>query len=209
MKARFFRLVRALHRYLGLFMSPFVLVFAISVFFLTHAWLPKIGPQATTTRVIPAFALPANWSTLAARPLIEALKPGLEQAGVFGEVGFIRHQVKGERLVIPVTVPGRETMVTLNLTNREATIVTRETGLAETLVLLHKSPGQHGPAIRMNWFYMKAWRVAADATAWLVLFISLSGVYLWYALRAGRRTGWIMLGMGALTFFGMVYALSH
>ena len=209
MSARFFRLVRALHRYLGLFLSPFVLVFAISVFFLTHAWLPKFGPPATSTRIVPAFALPANWAGLAARPLIEALKPGLAQAGVPGEVGFIRHQVKEERLVIPVTIPGRETIVSLNLTNREATIVTRETGLAEALVLLHKSPGQHGPAIRMNWLFMKAWRVAADATAWLVLFISLSGVYLWYALRASRRTGWMMLGAGALTFFGMVYALSH
>ena len=61
MKARFFKLVRALHRCLGLFLSPFVLVFAISVFFLTHAWLPKFGPQVAATRVVPAFALPANW----------------------------------------------------------------------------------------------------------------------------------------------------
>jgi hypothetical protein len=64
-------------------------------------------------------------------------------------------------------------------------LVTRETGLADARVTLHKSPGQHGPTIRMNWFYIKAWRWLADATVYLILFISVSGIYLWYVLRAG------------------------
>jgi len=28
----------------------------------------------------------------------------------------------------------------------------------------------------MNWFYMKAWRWMADATVYLILFISVSGI---------------------------------
>ena len=130
-------------------------------------------------------------------------------AGIHGEVGFVRRLVKEEKLVIPVVIPGRETTVTVTIPSREAIIVTRETGLADALISLHKSPGQHGPDIRMNWVYMRAWRWMADATVYLVLFISISGIYLWYVLRAERLVGFVLLSAGALTFFGMAYALSH
>ena len=146
---------------------------------------------------------------LSGRALIDALKPTLEKADVPGEVGFVRHLVKEEKLIITVTIPGRETTVNISIASHEATIVTRERGLADALVTLHKSPGQHGPAIRMNWFYMRAWRWMADATVYLILFISVTGIYLWYTLRAERSVGFILLLMGALAFFGMAYALSH
>jgi hypothetical protein len=45
--------------------------------------------------------------------------------------------VKEEQLIIPVTIPGRETTVSISIARREATIVTRETGLADALVTLH------------------------------------------------------------------------
>src|SRR3989454_181454 len=209
MSGRFYRLVRDLHLYLGLFISPFVLVFAISVFFLVHSWLPRIASDSSTTRVVSALPLPGDLQTLSGRPLIDALKPALEKAGVRGEVGFVRHMVKEEKLTIPVTIPGRQTTVSISIASREATIVTRETGLANALVTLHKSPGQHGANIRMNWFYMRVWRWMADATVYLILFISVSGVYLWYVLRAERSVGLILLFAGALSFFGMAYALIH
>lgn len=209
MRARFYRLIRDLHLYLGLFISPFVLVFAISVFFLVHSWLPRIPSGNSKTRIVSALPLPEDLQTLSGRPLIDALKPTLEKADVRGEVGFVRHMVKEEKLIIPVTIPGRETTVSINIATREATIVTRERGLANALVILHKSPGQHGPDIRMNWFYMRAWRWMADATVYLILFISVSGIYLWYVLRAERSVGLILLFAGALSFFGMAYVLSH
>src|SRR6266404_9215992 len=209
MRGRFYRFIRDLHLYLGLFISPFVLVFAISVFFLVHSWLPRLTPETSTTRVASAVPLPADLQTLSGRPLIDALKPTLEKADVRGEVGFVRHLVKEDKFIIPVTIPGRETTVSISIASREATIVTRETGLADALVTLHKFPGQHLSNIRMNWFYMKAWRWMADATVYLILFISVSGIYLWYVLRAERKVGFILLFAGALLFFGMAYALVH
>src|SRR5215475_202251 len=191
MRGCFYRVIRDLHLYLGLFSSPFVLVFAISVFFLVHSWLPRFGSVTSTKRVVPALPLPEGLQTLSGRPLIEALKPVLEKAGVRGEIGFVRHVVKEEKFVIPVIIPGRETTVSLSLRNGEATIQIRETGLADALVTLHKLPGQHGPAIRMNSFYMKAWRWAADSTVYLILFITFSGIYLWYVLRSERAVGLI------------------
>jgi len=209
MRGRFYKITRDLHLYLGLFISPFVLVFSISVFFLVHSWLPKFGSVTSTTRVVASLPLPEGLQTLSGRPLIDALKPVLEKAGVRGEVGFVRHMVKEEKLVIPVIIPGRETTVSLSLSNGAASIETREAGLADALVTLHKLPGQHGPAIRMNSFYMKAWRWAADGTVYLILFITFSGIYLWYVLRSERAVGLILLCAGVLSFFGMAYALIH
>ena len=195
--------------YFGLFISPFVLVFAVSVFFIVHSWRPRISSETSTTRLVSTWPLPGDLQKLSGRPLIDALKPALEKAGVRGEVGFVQHLVKEQKLIIPVSIPGRETTVSISIASGEATIVTRETGLTDALLTLHKSPGQHGPGIRMNWFYMRAWRWMADATVYLILFISVSGIYLWYVLRAERRVGFILLFAGALSFFGMAYALSH
>ncbi|HLH54877.1 MAG TPA: PepSY-associated TM helix domain-containing protein [Verrucomicrobiae bacterium] len=209
MKAGFYRLTRDLHLYLGLFISPFILVFTISVFFLVHTWMPGLGRVKSTRHVVSMSPLPQGLQKLSGRPLIETLKPALQRAGVHGEVGFVRRLVQENILVIPVTVPGRETVVNLRMSDGEATIETREIGVANALVTLHKSPGQHGPDIRMNWFYMRVWRWMADATVYLILFVTISGVYLWYVLRGERAVGLVLLGAGALSFFGIVYALIH
>lgn len=209
MRRRFYNLTRDLHLYLGLFISPFVLVFSVTVFFFVHAIAPKFGPEKTDTRVATAIALPPELPKLSGRPLIDALKPTLESIGVPGEIGFIQHVVQNETFIIPVSVPGRATTVTLRVPQRDATIVTRETGLADALMTLHKSPGGHAPTLSRNWFPMRAWRWLSDATAYLTLFITISGFYLWYVLRAERRIGYILLGTGTLVFFGLAYVVAR
>jgi len=54
-------------------------------------------------------------------------------------------------------------------------------------------PGQHNAAIRGNVWFMRFWRWLADITVYLVLFISISGIYLWLVLRAERRIGLALL----------------
>ena len=71
MRGRFYRLIRDLHLYLGLFISPFVLVFSISVFFLVHPGIPRFGSKTEQKRVVPALALPGDISKLSGRPLID------------------------------------------------------------------------------------------------------------------------------------------
>ena len=188
MKGRFYRLTRDLHLYLGLFISPFVLAFSISVFFLVHSWIPRFAPETVSTRVVSAVALPTDSPKLSGRPLVDAFKLILETMQVPGEVGFVRHMVKEGKWIIPVSIPGRATTVSIDIARHEATVVTRETGLVDALITLHKSPGGHGADIRMNWFYMKAWRWFADATVYLTLFISVSGIYLW-SLLSGSFLG--------------------
>jgi hypothetical protein len=153
--------------------------------------------------------LPPNLEKLSGPERIDALKPALELAGVHGEVGWIQHRAKENRLVVPVTVPGRLTTVTIDVARREASIQEQSAGLASGLVLLHKSPGPHLVNIRMNWPYMRVWFWLADATVYLLLFITVSGLYLWFILRSQRSIGIGLIVAGAVSFFGLVYAIVY
>jgi hypothetical protein len=124
-------------------------------------------------------------------------------------VGWVQYHPKEHRLVLPVTVPGRETTVTIDLVKKQATVEERTTGLADALVVLHKLPGPHLVAVRMNWFCMRVWSWFADATVYLIFFITATGVYLWYALRAERKIGVALLAAGTASFIAMVYAVVH
>jgi hypothetical protein len=70
--------------YLGLFISPFVIVFSVSVFFLVHAWRPGMSSEQSTTRTISLAPLPADWKTLTGRPLVDAFKSAFPRlSGIF------------------------------------------------------------------------------------------------------------------------------
>ena len=135
---------------------------------------------------------------LSGRVRVDAVRSLLDQAHVHGEIGFIRYVPKEHRLSIPVSVPGRETTFDVDISTRTATITDRDAGLWDAVVMLHKAPGSHLADIRMNWVPMRIWRWLADATVYLLFFISASGIYLWIVLRSERRVGVAMLVAGAV-----------
>jgi hypothetical protein len=207
MRAKTFYVVtRDLHLYFGLFISPFVLVFAVSVFVLVHSWIPDAVKQPIV-RTAGNLSIPANLDLLKGRDQIDAVRGVLGQADVHGEVNFIRTVAKDHSLIIPVSVPGREVVVNLNLDAKSAVVTERSGGAWAALVELHKMPGPHNANIRGNWPYMVAWKWLADATVYLVLFISISGIYLWAVLRAERRIGLALIAAGVFSFFGLAYVL--
>jgi hypothetical protein len=209
MKKRFYLITRDLHLYAGLFISPFVVLFAISVFALVHPSGSALSISAVRpVRSVQNLQVPPDVEKLSGRARVDAVRSLLDQAQVRGEIGFIQYSPKEHRLSIPVSVPGRETVFDLDLAARSATIAERDTGIADALILLHKAPGPHLADIRVNWFPMRVWRWLADATVYLLLFISISGIYLWAVLRSERRVGIAMLIAGAVCFFGMVYAIA-
>ncbi len=208
MNKRFYTIIRNLHLCVGLFLAPFLLVFSVSVFFLVHAWIPGQVTSAPP-RVVTALPLPPNIESLDGRDRVDALRTSLPTLGVTGEIGFVRHIPKDRRLVFEVFVPGRETTIAIDIAAQTATIMHHDSGIWDGLVTLHKSPGQHLAAIRMNWPPMRAWRWFADGTVYFILFITLSGLYLWAVLRAERVPGFALLAAGALSFMGIVYAVIH
>src|SRR5262249_12828814 len=147
---------------------------------------------------------PENLENLKGLDQVNALHGVLDKLGVAGEVNFVRRIPDQHRLIVPVAVPGRETKVELNLATHSATTAEQNQGLSGALVFLHKMPGPHNTALRGNWFYTRIWKIFADATSYLILFISISGIYLWAVLRAERRIGLVLLTVGAFSFFGLV-----
>lgn len=205
---RLYSVIRDLHLYSGLFISPLVLVFAVSVFFLVHAWIPG-NSAAPAKRIADDLAIPSGVELLTGRDQVSALRGLLDRLGVKGEVGMVRRIAKEHRLVIAVIIPGREVLVDLNLETRSAAVTERTTGTWSAVTYLHKMPGQHLANLRGNWAYMRIWRWLADGTVYIVMFLTLSGVYLWAVLRAERRVGLALIAAGAVSFFGSLYALVH
>ena len=203
-------ITRDLHLYIGLFISPFILVFAISVFVLLHGSAGGLGRESSAvSRTVTGVRLPAGAQALQGRARLEALRPVIDSLGVHGEIDFIRHVARDRRLVIPVTVPGRDTTVTLDYDQGVAVVTSRTQPFGEALAYLHRTPGPHNVELRGNALFMRLWRVMADATAYLLVFVTVSGVYLWTALRAERRVGIALLFAGAASFSALIYAVAR
>jgi hypothetical protein len=87
-----------------------------------------------------------------------------------------------------------------------AEIEERHAGIVDAMVFLHFNPGPHrvrGP----TWIFTRIWRWRADTLVYIVLFVSISGIYLWAVIKAERRTGLILIGLGCISFFALVAGL--
>jgi hypothetical protein len=196
-----YRWLRSLHLYGGLFVSPFLLIFALSSIALNHAVLPWGGdaaPEATRTVTV------GPQSEEDGIVLVKQLRTTL---GLQGEIGFVNRDETENRLSFPIEQPGQTTRVEVDLTRGVASVTPKQTGLWDAMVYLHKKPGPHNVALRGNWAFMRFWAWLADAAVYLLLVSTASGVYLWTVLRAERRTGLLFLGGGVLSFVLVVAAV--
>lgn len=199
MKA-FYRWTRDLHLWLGLFLSPFLVVYAVSTILINHNATPgRDAPEETSGPVL--VVVPDE------EDRIRLGRDIIAQLGITGELGGVRRMPAQQKIVIPVNVPGKRQVVTVDTTTSLATVATKSPGFLSGLVYLHFAPGQHLVGISGNWFWMRLWHWMADATVYVVLFLTASGVYLWTVLKAERKVGLICLGAGAVSFVVLVCGL--
>ena len=183
-----------------------MLAFSASVFFLNHA---RVDTTATTSvSSYQNLAIPSGIDTARGPAAVELARKIVDQTGVTGEIGFVRYVRNDQRIVIPVSRPGSESVVDVDVARRTATLSRRKTSVLESLAYLHKSPGPHNADLRGNGLWTRVWRWFADGTVYLLLFISATGLYLWFAIKAERRVGFALLGAGTASFFALVYALA-
>lgn len=192
MKA-FYRLTRNLHLWFGLFLSPFLVVYAVSTILVNHNVAPgRAAPDVGRGPFDVVVPDEADKVALA--------KDIIAQLGVVGEIGGVRMQPRRQRIIIPVNIPGVRKRVIVNTDTGRATVMTKRAGVMSGLVYLHFAPGQHLVGVSGNWFWMRLWGWMADATVYVTLLLTASGVYLWAVLRAERKTGLIVLGAGVVSF---------
>ncbi len=200
---RFYAWTRDLHLYLGLFVCPFILLFAVSTILLNHPRLPV--PAAASASAPVKKAIPIEVAGEVGS--LEQARNILRQLNLTGEIDYVRHQAREQRLLIPVLKPGETTRIEVDLRARTATVERSTQGLAAALIYLHKMPGPHNVQLRGNWFYMRCWAVLADGVVYGVLFLTVSGLYLWWMLKAERKVGWALLAAGVVSAVALVAAI--
>ena len=205
MDLMFYRWTRDLHLYFGLFISPFLLLFAASVFFLNHG---KVIPDKwISLATVQNVQIPEGIAAAQGPAAVAHAQAILRQINVTGEIGFTRFVRQSRHFVFPVSKPGFEALVDVDLDARSASVSKRPTGVWEAFAYLHKMPGPHNQNIRGNWLATRIWRVFSDATIYLTMFITMSGLYLWWALRAERKVGLMLLTGGVITLGGLIYVV--
>ena len=73
------------------------------------------------------------------------------------------------------------------------------------LYWLHTFPGPHTQY--KNWFFLLLWWIFSDSVAYGSIFLSVSGIYLWYFLKKERKAGFILITLGMLSFGLLLAAL--
>ena len=184
---RFYRWTRQLHLYFGLFICPYVLIFAVTTIMLNHRWQSEVEVEKTSVSVHIEGTADFDQAVSVAR-----------QLGLSGEIHF-RRLADQNRLQVRVEKPAERTIVAVDLATRIASVERQSRDLAGVLYYLHFNPGPH--KIRgLNWFFSKLWGWSIDAVVCLLLFITISGVYMWALIKAERKTGLTMLGAGSVSF---------
>lgn len=194
--------IRGSHCYFGLFISPFILLFAITGIMFNHRWkMNNTTADVKIEKETASVEVPTDLKGL------EQAKQVLGQLGISGEILSTRHMPKQNRMAIAVTKPGQFTTINIDLKEQKAEIQQRQRGIWSALFYLHKSPGPHNIQNRANWFFTKLWVFLVDASVYLLIGISISGVYLWYVIKSERKIGLILLGAGCLSFFLALFAI--
>ena len=192
---------RDIHLYVGLFASPYVIVFALSTILLNHNW-NFIGGEEE------------EWE--ARVELEEGLDPRaqgahiLAQLGLQGEGGQAREMPAAqarlfpgqEVLMVSANKPGENTRIEVDPETGAARIKRTTSGAMRAMIEMHMRPGPHSPRSLAQWIFSKIWFVLTDVVVYLLLFLSISGIYLWFVLKAERTIGWIMtvVGVGSFAF---------
>jgi hypothetical protein len=195
---KYYSVIHALHIYFGLFFSPFILIFSISVLAFNHTgFLNQINP----VKSLPEIRTKLDYIPLDTTDLLTA-KSIVRKLGINGEIDFINKNE--DQISFPLSKPGLISRVKVD-THTDSVVISRKLeGSLRAMGYLHIMPGQHNAKIRGNSLFMRLWRLMADAAVYLFLFLILSGVYLWYYFKPERRMGLYSIIFGIIFFIGLL-----
>lgn len=186
---------RRLHIYVGLYLLLFTWLFAFTGLLLNHGqWkFAEFWANRKQSRAEYAIRVQAAGSDLAQAEEI------LRQTGIQGEIEWTKKRVSEEVLEFRASRPGRIHEIRADLAAGRA-VVSRidfnAWGVARTL---HTFTGARINDRRnaRDWWATKAWAYSMDAASAGLIFLALSGVWVWW--RAGRRRVWGLLALSAGT----------
>ena len=197
----YYPLVRTLHLYFGLFISPFIIIFSISVLVLNHKeYFDKLQP----TKELKSDSIRLDNFHIQGTDLLTA-RSIIQQLGIRGEIDWISKT--DSTISFPVNKPGSSQWISVNTKTGLTLITLHNKGIFSATTYLHTMPGPHNAKLRGNSFFMKVWRILSDAFVYFILFVSATGVFLWYFLRPERNLGIYSLGFGLMLLFFLLILL--
>jgi hypothetical protein len=195
---KYYSLVRSLHLYFGLFISPFILLFSMSVLVFNH-------PQFINS-ILPVEILPVLKSKLDRIPYdstdLLTAKAIIQTLGVEGEIDFISQNEN--KISFPVRQPGSRTQITVDKNTDSVYIDKQVEGALRAMTYLHSMPGPHNEKNRGNSIFIRIWRILADIVVYVILLLSVTGIFLWYFLKVERNLGLLSLALGFVIFTGFL-----
>jgi hypothetical protein len=193
LKVEIYRQSRLWHGYLSAFAFLALIFFAATGLILNHPeWFPtKPDPRPTerTVTLTPAELAAAQAAADPSRALAIAVARQVKLRGAFqsGEILDDEAQIRLEGVT-------GSTDILVDLKSGKAEVSTARTDLVTTLNELHR--GKNAGAV---------WKAIIDASAVLVLALSLIGYVLFFSLRFRLRTSLILTGASLAILFGVFW----
>ncbi len=192
-------LVRRVHLFSGLFLAPWMLIYALSTLVMAHrefvgSWYATKQPAMVTERELDySRSFPANSSR---EQIAEAI---LQDLGLSGT-----HRVSGGSNENPLVIHRQHALTTRRVTfdaSKNKILLQREQFRASNfLERMHRRRGYN------NYPLENTWGFTVDVAVIAMVFWSLSGIWLWLELKPTRLWGALSLSAG-LALFALFLAL--
>ena len=193
--------VRRIHMYLGLFVAPWLVMYALSTIVFNHAVqvnrLYKYMYGSKFDQYIPEGQLTYTKGfpdqTNARSEALQILTD-LNLNGSFGV------EDANERLVIDRRDPFVPRRIILYRATHQLVVERQESRLASVLTTLHT---QVSYANKLN--RIKAWAVAVDLAIATMLLLVASGFWMWWELKVTRFAGSLFMLLGLMLFGAFLF----
>lgn len=197
--SRVSRLVRRVHMFTGLFLAPWMLMYALSTLVMTHREFVRSlyaskNPSMVTERELDySRSFPANSTR--------------EQIGeqILHDLGLSgTHYISGGKDGKPLVIHRQHALTTRQITfdasKNKIVLEQEEFRASNFLERMHRRRGYNSYALENSWGFL------VDVAVVTMAFWSLSGVWLGWELKPARRWGALSLTAG-LALFAMFLAL--
>jgi len=191
---------RRTHLYLGMFLVPWIFVYAFSTFMLNH------GPTFRAMR-----PPPDAWTQLWEKELQAELPGSQEELRAWAKKliiaeglptamwGVNRNQ---ERVLITIQRFVQPIRITYRFSDQKLFAEQRKGSLFEAMLRLHFRHG-YGQGDPLQW----TWGFIIDMVCAAFLIWIITGLYLWWKISHTRNWGWVTIGAGSITFLGLLFIL--
>jgi hypothetical protein len=188
------RLIRRVHMFTGLFLGPWMLMYALSTLVMTHRGYVLSFYPSKTPAMVKERELDYTRSFPATAARERVAQQILQDLGLDGN-----HYVSGGRNGKPLLINRQHALTTRHITFDPATrkiVIERGDFRASTfLERMHRRRGYNQPYALDD-----IWGFTVDVAVVAMVFWSLSGIWLWWELKSTRGWGGLSFVSGLALF---------